>query len=149
MDAFHTVDPWQEDYKFMAAAVLLKDRYGCISIHFRDDFDHVFAHGKWGYFAGAVEPGETIVHDAVRALHEETGIVALESEMQPLARVFSGTGEGAHHYVYMLDRVIKPSEIALNEGAGFAFIHQGQLDKCDLVPATKHILSSYFAQYGG
>ena len=115
MDAFHTVDPWQEDYKFMAAAVLLKDRYGRISIHFRDDFDHVFAHGKWGYFAGAVEPGETIVHAAVRELHEETGIVALESEMQPLARVFSGTGEGAHHYVYMLDRVIKPSEIALNE----------------------------------
>ena len=145
-DLFHTIEPWQEEHIFKAAAIILKDRHARISIHFRDDFDHVFAGGKWGYFAGAVEPGENLEQAAVRELFEETGIRAQANEMRPVAKGFSETGDGAHHYVYLLDRVVCPSEITLNEGAGFAFIHHGQLDKFDLLPIVKRVLAYYFTQ---
>ena len=147
MDQFHTVDPWEETHSFVAAAILLKDIHGRICIHFRDDFAHVIARGKWGYFAGAVEANESLRDAALRELHEETGICADAGEMLPLAKGYSEIGDGAHHYVYLLDRLVVPSDITLCEGAGFAFIHKGQLDKFDLLPITKRVLSYYFSKF--
>lgn len=44
-----------------------------------------FGRGKYGGVGGKVEPGEAPIQAAVRELHEETGIVVAERDLQPAA----------------------------------------------------------------
>jgi 8-oxo-dGTP diphosphatase len=44
-----------------------------------------FGQGKYGGVGGKVEPGEEPIHAAARELHEETGIVVAERDLQPAA----------------------------------------------------------------
>ncbi len=142
---FHTVTPWHSAHAYVSAAVLLQDDLGRISIHFRDDFENVLARGTWGYFSGGVKDSETLTDAAIRELYEETGIHAGADELKPIAKAYCNeTPEGAHHYIFLLERCVKSSDICLNEGAGFAFIHKDQIDSFTLQPVVHRVLKYYF-----
>lgn len=65
------------------AAVILPYRDGMILMQLRDDKEGIVFPGQWGFFSGAVEPGESPLECAHRELHEELGCVV--ENMFPLA----------------------------------------------------------------
>ena len=73
-DVFETLGPWDNVGSFKAAVVLLKDRHGRILLQFRDDFPHVKSGGRWGYFGGEIEEGETARQAVIREIAEEIGV---------------------------------------------------------------------------
>jgi len=146
-DEFHTLGSWINPDSFKAAIVLLKDKHGRISIQFRDDFDNVKQGGLWGFFGGEIEQDETAQQAAVRELAEETSIVVGPETLTPFVKTLSETGGNGQHYVFLCTQIVDVSELSLHEGAGFAFIHQGQLDQFNLIPAAHRVLSYYFINH--
>jgi len=64
------------------AAVILPCYCGKILMQLRDDKEGIVFPGQWGFFSGAVEPGETPLQSAHRELYEELGCEV--DEMYPL-----------------------------------------------------------------
>lgn len=146
-DTFHTLGGWENPSDFKAAILLLTDKHGRVSIQFRDDFKGVKQGGLWGFFGGEIEHGETARQAAVRELAEETGIVVGQDALTPFVKTLSETGGNGQHYVFLCTQIIDVPALSLGEGAGFAFIHQGQLDMFNLIPAARRVLSYYFAKH--
>jgi len=147
-DEFHTLGSWENPDSFKAAIILLKDKYGRVSIQFRDDFKGVKLGGFWGLFGGEIETGETARQAAVRELAEETGIVVGQDSLIPFVKTLSETSGNGRHYIFLCTQIVDVSALSLREGAGFAFIHHGQLDQFNLIPAARRVLSHYFANQG-
>jgi len=147
-DEFHTLGSWVNPDSFKAAIILLKDKYGRVSIQFRDDFEGVKQGGFWGFFGGEVEVGETALQAAVRELAEETGIVVEQDSLTPFVKTLSETNRNGQHYVFLCTQIVDVSDLSLHEGAGFAFIHHSQLGQFNLIPAAHRVLSYYFANHG-
>lgn len=145
IDVFETLGPWENVGSFKAAVVLLKDHYGRILLQFRDDFSHVKSGGRWGYFGGEIEEGETPRQAVIREIVEEIGVPIPSSAFHPFVRILSTSQKGHQHYVFICNRPISPSEIKLAEGAGFAFLQKDQLDQFDLIPVVRQVVDRYFA----
>lgn len=64
------------------AAVILPYRDGKILMQLRDDKEGIVFPGRWGFFSGAVELGETPLECAYREFHEELDCVV--DKMYPL-----------------------------------------------------------------
>ena len=143
-DVFETLGPWDDIVPFKAAVVLLKDRYGRILLQLRDDFPNVKSGGKWGYFGGEIEDGETARDAAIRETTEEISIAIPSSAFRPFVRIISTSQKGHQHYVFICDHAIEPSEVKLTEGAGFAFVNAEQLEKFDLIPIVRQVVDYYF-----
>ncbi len=146
-EGFETLGPWENLPAFKAAVVLLKDAHGRVLLQFRDDFPHVKSGGKWGYFGGEVEDGETIRQAVMRETFEEIGVSFPEAAFRPFVRIVSTSQVGHQHYVFICEETIAPSDITLAEGAGFAFVHQGQLNQLELIPVVRQVLDYYFQTY--
>lgn len=69
----------------------------------------------WSPTGGAAIAGETSLQAVKRELREETGIVAEESEFEPLVSV-RVTGRSYFNDTYFLQRDVSISEIVLQEG---------------------------------
>ncbi len=144
IDVFETLGPWDDVGAFKAAVVLLKDRHGRILLQFRDDFPHVKSGGRWGYFGGEIEEGETARQAVIRETAEEIGLNIHSNAFHPFVRVISTSQKGHQHYAFICDQPIDPSDIKLAEGAGFAFFNKSQLDQFDLIPIVRQVVDHYF-----
>jgi len=103
---------------------------------------------SWVVFGGEIETGETARQAVVRELAEETSIVVDQDAMIPFVKTLSETSGNGQYYVFLCSRIVDVSDLSLHEGAGFAFIHHGQLDQFNLIPAARRVLSYYFADHG-
>ncbi|MBF0235851.1 MAG: NUDIX domain-containing protein [Desulfamplus sp.] len=65
------------------AAIILPYRDGKILMQLRDDKEGIVFPGKWGFFSGRIERGETPLECAHRELYEELGL--LVDEMHPIS----------------------------------------------------------------
>jgi 8-oxo-dGTP diphosphatase len=65
------------------AAVILPCCDDRVLMQLRDDKEGIVFPGLWGFFSGAVEPGETPLQCAHRELHEELGFIV--DNMHPLS----------------------------------------------------------------
>ncbi len=109
----------------------------------RDDFDHIPKPGLWGLFGGHVEIGESLDDAVAREMAEETGLHFDHADFTPFVRLVSSSG--LHHFAYKLTPPVDPAKVSLQEGAGFAFIHSGQIDQLRLLPEARIVLDHYFA----
>ena len=142
MNRFHTLGNWV-DSGGDVAVVLARDALGRVMLQLRDDFDTIAKPGHWGLFGGHVEPGESLDEAVAREMAEETGLQFAHADFVPFVRLVSGSG--MHHFAYKLTPVVDAAKVSLQEGAGFAFIHSGQLDQLRLLPDARRVLDHYFA----
>lgn len=118
---------------FRIAAICVHDANGRYLLQLRDDFPEVAAGGKWGFFGGRVEGGETLPQAAIREFFEETGITLSPGDIAPLARFSTDTFSGGMIYVFGTERTIAPHDICLSEGAGFGYLSVQQIAKFDVI----------------
>lgn len=142
MKRFRTLGNWV-DAGGDVAVVLARDTLGRVMLQLRDDFDHIPKPGLWGLFGGHVEAGESLDDAVAREMAEETGLQFNHTDFVPFVRLVSSSG--MHHFAYKLMPVVDTAKISLQEGAGFAFIHAGQLDQLRLLPEARIVLDHYFA----
>jgi len=139
---FHTLGEWFDDGTEIAV-ILAVDVHGRVLLQLRDDFPQVALGGWWGLFGGHVEPNEVLIDAAAREFSEETGLNFPQTNFQPFVRLNSP--DGFRHYVYLLTVPIDAAKISLQEGAGFAFVHKGQLDEMNILPSARSVLDHYYA----
>ncbi|MBC58327.1 MAG: NUDIX domain-containing protein [Confluentimicrobium sp.] len=130
---------------YVAAIVIAEDAAGRVLMQLRDDISGIAAPGKWCLFGGAIEAGESLVQSAQREFAEETGVDLAPEELRPFVRIESSATEGGVLYVYRSLRVLRPEEVVLGEGAGFAFLTLAQVRAFDTVPAIRAVLERFEA----
>ena len=141
MSGFREFGPLPKEVSWQGAAVLALDQHGRALMQLRDAHDDVAAPGKWCCFGGGVEPGESIDEAARREFLEETGVDISVDVLTPLVRFASTATKNGVLHLYRLERVLCPEEITLGEGAGFAFLTPGQLERFNLIDNLAAILA--------
>jgi 8-oxo-dGTP pyrophosphatase MutT (NUDIX family) len=104
--------------------VILPYREGQVLMQLRDDKEGIAFPGKWGFFGGAVEPGESPEDAARRELAEEIGyhtdrLTPLGSTVIPEVEVLS------HAFACSLE--VELDELVLGEGMDMAWISLDEL----------------------
>lgn len=120
-----------------AAGVWATDEEGRILLQLRDDIPTIKMPGWMGLFGGHVEPGEGLAACAAREFAEETGIAISTDELIPQLVYRSQTQDNMLHYIFELTRRIRPTEIVVYEGAGYAFLTPTQFDRFPILPSVK------------
>ncbi|WP_137701694.1 NUDIX domain-containing protein [Marimonas lutisalis] len=139
-EEFRTLGPLPDVVTWRGASVLARDGRGRALMQLRDGFARIASPGKWGFFGGAVEPGETLEAAARREFSEETGVDIDGDAVRPHVRFASQALSGGLVHVFVLERRLEPAEVRLNEGAGFAFLTRAQVEQFDLIENFRRTL---------
>jgi 8-oxo-dGTP pyrophosphatase MutT (NUDIX family) len=104
--------------------VILPYRDGRVLMQLRDDKEGIAFPGKWGFFGGAIEPGEDPEQAARRELAEEIGyhadeLVRLGSGIIPQVEVLS--------YAFACPLPVEMDALVLTEGMDMAWFDLDQL----------------------
>lgn len=144
-DDFIPLGPWR-DYRtdYRGAVAIPVDPAGRVLLQLRDGAAPVHPL-EWGLFGGGVEPGESLAEAMRREFEEETGLRPPAAAFRPFARVVSGTSR-RRLYAFTVTLEAAPSDIALGEGAGFAFIEPDRLMRLDLVAVIRVLLAAWLAR---
>ena len=137
---FKLIGDWPEcDYNVVG--FIVQDSLKRVLCQLRDDFDHVEGGGRWTVFGGHHEPPESLLECAVRELEEELGHKANPADFIPFVRFVPKVGVQAYHYYFRYNQPLTPIDIKLDEGAGFGFLHSGQMETMPFVPSALQVLS--------
>ncbi|MEM7240754.1 MAG: NUDIX hydrolase [Pseudomonadota bacterium] len=137
---FKLIGDWPE-CDFNVVGFIVQDDLKRVLCQLRDDFDYVEGGGLWTVFGGHHEPPETLLNCAVREMEEELGYEADATDFTPFARFVPKVGTQAYHYYFRYTKPLTPKDIHLDEGAGFGFLHAGQMDTMPFVPSARQVLS--------
>ena len=107
-DKFETVGPWKDDAPLPGAMLLPVDPEGRFLLQLRD-YGTTRYPGRWGFFGGQVEAGETLRQAVVREFEEEAGIAIDPAAPRPLFR-FTAPATGSHLYLFVAELDVKPAE---------------------------------------
>lgn len=140
MSGFADIGALPDNVIWRGASVFARDNEGRMLLQLRDDYPGIAAPGQWGFFGGGVEPGETLDTAARREFLEETGIDLAGENLRPLVRFASQALTDGIVHVFALERAIAPHEVALGEGAGFAFLTRMQVENFDLIENFREVL---------
>ncbi|PIB26133.1 hypothetical protein BFP76_14350 [Amylibacter kogurei] len=140
MSEFELLTDWPE-CSVSVVGIVIQDELQRAVIQLRDNFPNVGAGGRWGMFGGHMEDGETTLETAMRELTEETGLEVDANCLMPFVRFVPRDGYQAYHYIYHLQKPIAPKQIAISEGAGFAFITYSQMRDFDMLPSNILVLN--------
>ncbi len=141
---FETIGIWREQAPLTGALIIPVDASGRVLLQLRDYNTERYP-GQWGFFGGKVEAGETLVDAAVREFAEEAGVVIDPATLTPAFRM-SSPEVGSHLYIFDADLDIRPEDIRLGEGAGFAFVEAKDFERLDLAQITKTVLAAWRAR---
>ena len=143
-DKFETVGPWREGASLTGALLLPVDPDRRFLLQLRD-YGTTRYPGRWGFFGGQVEAGETLRQAVVREFEEEAGIAIDPAAPRPLFR-FTAPATGSHLYLFVAELDVKPADVTLGEGAGFAFVGLDDLDRIDIVDFAAEAIRRWAAQ---
>lgn len=110
-----------------AAVAILLDARGRYLLQRRDDIPRIWYPGHWGFFGGAIEPGEGPSEALMRELREEIGIDLPAARFAPfLSYDFAMAWLGGKRCIrHFFTAVLVPEEMArlvLGEGAEMRWV---------------------------
>ncbi len=143
-DTYQAVGPQPEQIMRVAAGAMVLDGHGRLLCQLRDDFDGVSEAGKWGFFGGHLEHGETPRQAVARELREELGLVVSEADFEPLAKFRAASSADTLVLILRLVPTVRPAEIRLGEGAGFAFLTRRQIATLDFIDSYARFFDMFF-----
>jgi len=114
---------------------------GRVLLQHRDDFPHIRHPGRWAFFGGHLEPGESPEDGALREIEEELG-VRLPGPLRP---VYAGDDGETHRTIFAADLPLPPATLVQREGQGMALFGPNDVEDDRLVPLHREILRAYFA----
>jgi 8-oxo-dGTP pyrophosphatase MutT (NUDIX family) len=103
-----------------AVAAILVDPEGRYLLQRRDDIPGIWFPGHWGFFGGAIEPGEEAVGATLRELEEEIGLALAPTRVAAFLRMdldLEGIGPRARHFFTATLREEETRRLVLGEGA--------------------------------
>ena len=126
---------------FFAGGFLYNPKTKEVLLHKRDDKTDVNPN-KWGFFGGSSEGTETPVETFIREMHEELGIILLESEIIPLCD-YENIKRNTHRYVFYVVSDKKKNEMVLGEGTDFDWIPLEKVFEYDATEKTFDDLKTF------
>lgn len=144
---FETIGDWRDSEALTGALLLPVDPDGRVLLQLRD-YGTTRYPGRWGFFGGQVEAGETLRQAVVREFEEEAGVAIDPAAPQPLFRFMVPTS-GTHLYLFQATLKLTPADIRLGEGAGFAFVGPEDFERLDLVEFVLAALRRWQAVQSG
>lgn len=127
-----------------AVAILCVTPENHVLLQLRDDRPDVDQAGRWCFFGGGREPGETLEQTCMRELAEETGLTRDKTAFTPHSRVHAPPEKSLVIYNFALTANISPSDIRVMEGCGFGLFTARQLRGLDFIPHLRVVLETHF-----
>lgn len=144
MTDFAAIGPMPDVMNDCASAVIARDEMGRVLCQLRDDIEGVSAPGRWCFFGGQVEEGESLSEAAVREFEEETGLRFGVEDFTPLAKMCSSSRADFVVHFFTLGPRVAPEQIRLGEGAGFAFMTERQVRALPFVSGYTPLFDKIF-----
>jgi len=131
------------------AVVILPWQNDRVLMQLRDDKPGIVYPGRWGFFGGSIESGESPIGSAKRELHEEIGYTTKEMFALSIDRISAPHDITLHSFYCPL--MIHISQISLLEGFDFGLftfkeVHSNQLFSAKAngnCPVIKHPYIEY------
>lgn len=108
-----------------AVAAILLDPAGRYLLQRRDDIPGIWFPGHWGFFGGAIEPGEDPLQAMIRELREEIGIELAPERFTIFMRVefdLEGIGPRGRHFFTATLTAAELPRLKLGEGAEMRWV---------------------------
>jgi 8-oxo-dGTP diphosphatase len=109
-----------------------------IVLHLRDDKPWIPHPGRWSFFGGAVEDGESPIEALRRELEEEIGLV--EFEARSLCRVVDQGGDGRLLTIFEVRTDWTAQQMTLTEGQALGAFERETALHLDLSPFCRRVL---------
>lgn len=117
---------------------------GLVLMQLRDSVDGIVFPGHWSCFGGGIEGDETPEAAVLREFEEETGITLSADQISPFDEFKSPEPYNDYIYSFIAHLDIKPSDITVLEGCGFAFLNKRQIEDFLVVPDSKPVILRAF-----
>ena len=121
--------------KFSAQGFLYDPKKEAVFLHLRD-LKTKHSPGKWGFFGGLGEIGETPVMAFIRELYEEINLKISPEKVKTL-RSYPNEVAKTMRYVFFVESGVDVSDLKLGEGAGFKWIPTSKVFEYDLTQKTR------------
>lgn len=122
-----------------AVAAIILDAAGRYLLQRRDDIPGIWFPGHWGFFGGAMEPGESPREATVRELQEEIGITIAADRLAEFLRVdfdMQGIGPRERHFFTLTLTRDEVPLLRLGEGAALGWF--AGVDALATLPVTSY-----------
>lgn len=145
-DDFPSIGAFTRNDETAGALTIIEDHDGRVLLQLRDQNAQTYWPGKWGFIGGGIEAGETILQAALREIEEETGLTPDASALVPFAKTNSQSRHHASLYVFHAVLDVRPADIRLGEGSGFAFWNPSQLPHVDILDSIVPVIELFLSR---
>lgn len=98
--------------------------------------------GRWSFFGGGAEAGESPEACLLRELKEELGITLKASDLSPL-RSYINPRSSRYRHVFEVTALSEATPLVVAESAGFDWVDPQRALKLDLSVSTRRDLEAY------
>jgi ribosomal protein S18 acetylase RimI-like enzyme/8-oxo-dGTP pyrophosphatase MutT (NUDIX family) len=131
-------------------SIFLRDLYGRLSAHLRDDKPTILYPNCWSTLGGAVEDGESPAEAARRELLEEIEFCPPLTFWRSFDHTFEVAGQVyrvvIHAFTGETDRT--PAQINLREGQRMAFLNREVIDRLPFAFGLDALYRAYYDEFG-
>jgi 8-oxo-dGTP pyrophosphatase MutT (NUDIX family)/GNAT superfamily N-acetyltransferase len=131
-------------------SIFLRDPYGRVSAHLRDDKPTILYPACWSTLGGTVEDGESPAEAARRELLEEIEFCPPLTFWRSFDHTFEVAGQVYRVPIdgFLGETDLTPSQINLREGQRLAFLDRGAVDRLPFAFRLDALYRAYFDECG-
>jgi 8-oxo-dGTP diphosphatase len=118
--------------------IISEDRRICLQL--RDDSKNIFFPGRWGFFGGAIESGETPLDAVVREVGEEISVTFAPTRFLYLGNIELQLNDFnlMRYYFELKVSQLEVDSFKLNEGKAIGNFEANEVEALDLTPYDEY-----------